>query len=81
MLSRSRGFCLEAICWEGQYIGRAIFATIGAIPARYLGVGDQSDGESAGPKAQAFARSGEKFLQAGNGNTNATLLIEDHPRD
>ena len=81
MLATGCGFCLRAICWEGQYIGRAIFATIGAIPACYLGVGDQSDGERARREAQAFARCSEKFLQAGNGNTNATLSIEDHPRE
>ena len=80
MLSRSCRFCLGHVCWEGQYIGRAIFSTVGAIPARYLRVGDESDRKRAGPEAQAFARGGEKFLEAGNGNTNATLVIEDHAR-
>jgi len=80
MLATVCGFCLRAICRKGQYIGRALFATIRAIPKCYLGVGDQSDGERARREAQAFARCGEKFLQAGNGNTNATLLIEDHAR-
>ena len=81
LLATGCGFCLRAICWEGQYIGRAIFATIGAIPACNLGVADQSDGKRARREAQAFARCGEKFLQTGNGNTNATLLIEDHARE
>jgi hypothetical protein len=81
MLATGCGFRLRAICWEGQYIGREIFATIGAIPDRYLGVGDQSDRERARREAQALARRGEKSLQAGNGNTNAALLIEDHARE
>src|SRR5271168_1657987 len=81
MLSCSCGLCLGHVCWEGQYIGRAIFATVGAIPARDLRIGDESDGERAGREAQAFAGGGEKFLEAGNGNTNATLLIEDHARE
>ena len=81
MLSPGCWFCVRAICWEGQYIGRAIFATVRVIPARDLRVGDKRDGEAAGCKAQAIARGGEEFLQTGNGNTNATLLIEDHARE
>jgi len=45
VLSRSCRFCLGHVCWEGQYIGRTIFATVGAIPACDLGVGDERDGE------------------------------------
>ena len=81
MLSTGGGFCLRAICWKGQYICWTIFATVGAIPASDLRVGNQSDGERARREAQALASGGEEFLQAGNGNTNATLAIEDHARE
>ena len=81
MLSPGCGFCLRAICWEGQYIGRTIFATVGAVPASDLRVGNQRYGERTRREAQTFARGGEEFLEAGNGNTNATLLIEDHARE
>lgn len=67
-----------SIGWEGQYIGRAIFATVRGVPAGHLGIADQRDGERIGWEAQALLRGREKFIQRCNGNTNAPLLIENH---
>ena len=67
-----------SIGWEGQYIGRAIFATVRGVPARHLRIGDEGDGERIGREVQTFLGGGEKLIQGCNGNTNAPLLIENH---
>src|SRR6266852_7408938 len=73
-----RSIKLGSIDWKGQYIGGAFFATVGAIPVGHLGVVNQADDERAGRKAEAAKGALEKFVEFSNGNTNATLAIEDH---
>src|SRR6266481_506418 len=73
-----RTIALRSIGWKGQYIGGAIFATVGAIPAGHLGIVNQANRERAGRKAEAAKGALEKYIEVSNGNTNATLAIEDH---
>lgn len=69
---------LGSIGWKGQYIGGALFATVGAIPAGHLGIVNQANRERASRYTQAAKGALEKFVEFSNGNTNATLAIEDH---
>src|ERR1700722_405238 len=56
-----RGFA--SICCKRQYIGRAAFATICAVPAGDLGVGYQTNGERVLLQAQPAPRTSQEFVE------------------
>ena len=58
----------------------ARLAAIEAVPAGDLCVGDESDGDRFGRKVETAANSGEESFEGTNGDANAALAIENHPR-
>ena len=67
--------------WKRQYIGWAVFATVGAVPASDLRIGDETDGDGRRRKAKSAASAGEEAIEVRERNANGALLIEDHEEE